>query len=146
MCVRLLAQLLRDVTAFQAAILAEEGAPDTVVLASKLAAVGYRLTIRTALGGGPGRSCFQNLRHEFLLVWGDPDCGPGAPQDREFIVDPHFRCARASRPGPSPPPPWVACALRLAEHLLLHWCQLCLCAVAACQRHGRLHGPHRQCS
>ena len=102
-----LPQLLRDVVAFQATILREEGAPDTVVLASKLAAVGYQLTIRTALGGGPGRSCFQNLRHEFLLVWGDPDCGAGTPQDREFIVDPHFRCA----PLPSHPMDYhFACA------------------------------------
>ena len=62
---------------------------DTVVLASKLAAVGYHLTIRTALGGGAGRSCFHNLHYEFLLVSGDPEFG--TLQDREFIVDPHFR-------------------------------------------------------
>lgn len=83
-------QLLRDVRAFLSAIVREEGRPDTVVLASKLAAVGYRLTIRTALGGGAGRSCFHNLHHEFLLVMGDPEFG--TPQDKEFIVDPHFRC------------------------------------------------------
>ncbi|KAK9917886.1 hypothetical protein WJX75_009279 [Coccomyxa subellipsoidea] len=82
-------RLLRDVRAFQGAILREEGRPDTVVLASKLAAVGYRLTIRTALGGGSGRSCFHNLHHEFLLVSGDPEFG--APQDKEYIVDPYFR-------------------------------------------------------
>ena len=60
-----------------------------MVLASKLAAVGYQLTIRTALGGGAGRSCFHNLHYEFLLVNGDPEFG--SPQDKEFIVDPHFR-------------------------------------------------------
>lgn len=75
--------------AFQAAILREEGRPDTVILASKLAAVGYRLTIRTALGGGAGRACFHNLHHEFLLVSGDLE--QGVPQDREVIIDPHFR-------------------------------------------------------
>ena len=46
------AQLLRDVRAFLSAIVREEGKADAVVLASKLAAVGYHLTIRTALGGG----------------------------------------------------------------------------------------------
>ena len=75
--------------AFQAAILREEGRPDTVILASKLAAVGYHLTIRTALGGGPGRACFHNLHHEFLLVSSDPEYG--AVQDRDIIIDPHFR-------------------------------------------------------
>ena len=85
-----MSQLLRDVRAFLSAIVREEGRPDTVVLASKLAAVGYRLTIRTALGGGAGRSCFHNLHHEFLLVMGDPEFG--TPQDKEFIVDPNFRC------------------------------------------------------
>lgn len=83
-------QLLRDVRAFQGTILREEGQPDTVVLASKLAAVGYKLSIRTALGGGSGRSCFHNLHHEFLLVSGDPEFG--SPQDKEYIVDPYFRC------------------------------------------------------
>ena len=82
-------QLLRDVKAFLSAIVREEGRIDAVVLASKLAAVGYHLTIRTALGGGAGRSCFHNLHHEFLLVMGDPEFG--TPQDKEFIVDPHFR-------------------------------------------------------
>lgn len=86
-------QLLRDVKAFLSAIVREEGRIDAVVLASKLAAVGYHLTIRTALGGGAGRSCFHNLHHEFLLVMGDPEFG--TPQDKEFIVDPHFRCASA---------------------------------------------------
>jgi len=55
-------QLLRDVRAFQAAILREEGRPDTVVLACKLAAVGWSVTMRTALGGGAGQACFHNLR------------------------------------------------------------------------------------
>ena len=85
------AQLLRDVRAFLTAIVREDGKPDAVVLASKLAAVGYQLTIRTALGGGAGRSCFHNLHHEFLLVMGDPEFG--TPQDKELFVDPHFRCA-----------------------------------------------------
>ncbi|EIE20451.1 hypothetical protein COCSUDRAFT_57601 [Coccomyxa subellipsoidea C-169] len=82
-------QLLRDVRAFQEAILREDGRPDTVVLASKLAAVGYKLTIRTALGGGSGRSCFHNLHHEFLLVSGDPEFG--VPQEKEYLIDPYFR-------------------------------------------------------
>lgn len=82
-------RLLRDVRAFQGAILREEGQPDTVILASKLAAVGYKLTLRTALGGGSGRSCFHNLHHEFLLVSGDPEFG--SPQQKEYIVDPYFR-------------------------------------------------------
>ncbi len=90
-------QLLRDVRAFQEAILREDGRPDTVVLASKLAAVGYKLTIRTALGGGSGRSCFHNLHHEFLLVSGDPEFG--VPQEKEYLIDPYFRCA-TTKPRP----------------------------------------------
>jgi hypothetical protein len=85
----LLEQLLRDVRVFQSAILREEGQPDTVVLASKLAAVGYKLVIRTALGGGSGRACFHNLHHEFLVVSGDPEFG--SPEDKQFVIDPHFR-------------------------------------------------------
>ena len=66
-------QLLRDVRAFQAAILREEGRPDTVVLACKLAAVGWSVTMRTALGGGAGQACFHNLRYA-------PPCLAQAPQ------------------------------------------------------------------
>ncbi len=102
------AQLLRDVRAFLSAIVREEGKADAVVLASKLAAVGYHLTIRTALGGGAGRSCFHNLHYEFLLVSGDPEFG--TPQDKEFIVDPHFRyCPCPYNLFPVPEAPLLIC-------------------------------------
>lgn len=37
-------------------------------LASFLSRLGYRVHIRTALGGGEGFACLQNLRHVFLTV------------------------------------------------------------------------------
>ena len=47
-------QLLRDVRVSARAVLREEDQPDTVILAAKLANVGYRVAVRTALGGGAG--------------------------------------------------------------------------------------------
>jgi uncharacterized protein (TIGR01615 family) len=47
--------------------------------------VGYHVTVRTALGGGP--SCFRNLRHEFLTVLANE----GEFKDSTLIVDPLFR-------------------------------------------------------
>jgi uncharacterized protein (TIGR01615 family) len=50
-----------------------------------LAQVGYHVTVRTAIGGGP--SCFRNLRHEFLTVLSNE----GDFKDCTLIVDPLFR-------------------------------------------------------
>jgi uncharacterized protein (TIGR01615 family) len=50
-----------------------------------LAQVGYHVTVRTAIGGGP--SCFRNLRHEFLTVLSNE----GDFKDSTLIVDPLFR-------------------------------------------------------
>lgn len=47
--------------------------------------VGYHVTVRTAIGGGP--SCFRNLRHEFLTVLSNE----GDFKDSTLIVDPLFR-------------------------------------------------------
>ena len=77
-------QLLCDVRQFKTAVLAEEGRNDIVVLATKLAAVGYHVAIRTALGGGAGQECFRNLHHEFLVIL----C-----EGENLLVEPHFRCA-----------------------------------------------------
>lgn len=77
-------KLLRDVRAFKKAVLREEGAADTVVLATKLANVGYTLTLRKALGGGA--ACFRNLRHEFLVVRGSGDY-----EGISYIVEPAFK-------------------------------------------------------
>ena len=66
-------------------MLAEEGRQDIVVLASKLAAVGYRVSLRTAVGGGTGQEAFRNLHHEFLLIT------RGSMHTSEYIVDPNFR-------------------------------------------------------
>lgn len=57
---------------------------DVVDMASRLSAQGYRVTVRTALGGGP--ACFRNLRHEFLTVLGEGDS-----QDVPYFVDPAFK-------------------------------------------------------
>lgn len=43
-------QLARDARYYHAATLEEEGRADVVILASRLAGVGYDVTIRTALG------------------------------------------------------------------------------------------------
>ena len=56
-----------------------------MVLASRLATVGYRVAIRTAVGGGPGQRCFRNLCYEFLLV---SSFDSNAVQ---YVVDPKFR-------------------------------------------------------
>ncbi|KAF6254133.1 hypothetical protein COO60DRAFT_352674 [Scenedesmus sp. NREL 46B-D3] len=58
---------------------------DVVVMASRLSLVGYHITVRTAIGGGP--SCFRNLRHEFLTVLANE----GDFKDSTLIVDPLFR-------------------------------------------------------
>jgi uncharacterized protein (TIGR01615 family) len=49
------------------------------------AQVGYHVTVRTAIGGGP--SCFRNLRHEFVTVLSNE----GEFKDSTLIVDPLFR-------------------------------------------------------
>lgn len=79
-------KLLRDVKAFKQAVILEEDKSDTVVLATKLANVGYTVSLRKALGGAAGTSCFSNLRHEFLVVTGSGDF-----QGIHYIVEPHFR-------------------------------------------------------
>ena len=75
-------QLTRDVRWLNHTAVTEDGKQDTVVLASKLVNVGYKVAIRTALGGGAGQECFHNLHHEFLIVAG---C------HQEAIIDCHFR-------------------------------------------------------
>lgn len=76
------ARLLSDVQQFKAAVFEEEGRSDIVVLATKLAAIGYQVAIRTALGGGTGQECFRNLHHEFLVI---------APDSDDLLVEPLFR-------------------------------------------------------
>ena len=78
-------QLAQDVSAFKALVLAEEGRQDIVVLASKLAAVGYRVSLRTAVGGGAGQEAFRNLHHEFLLITRSD------VHTTQYLVDPNFR-------------------------------------------------------
>lgn len=80
-------QLLRDVRCFIKSLLYE--APDSpdadaVELASRLAAMGYSLAVRSALGGGS--SCFRNLRHEFLVIRGTGDA-----EGVDHVVDLAFR-------------------------------------------------------
>lgn len=75
---------MRDIRFYKAVLIREEGTCDAVTLASKLANVGYRVSIRTAIGGGAGTTCFQNLSHNFLVVYGDLD-------DVEYIIETNFR-------------------------------------------------------
>eukprot|EP00878_Enallax_costatus_P002300 GHUV01002475.1.p1 GENE.GHUV01002475.1~~GHUV01002475.1.p1 ORF type:complete len:344 (+),score=116.81 GHUV01002475.1:340-1371(+) len=76
-------RLQRDVRRLMR-LLSREDSVDIVVLASRLALVGYNISVRTALGGGP--SCFRNLRHEFLSVTGTDEY-----KETELIVDPNFK-------------------------------------------------------
>lgn len=67
-------------------VCAEEGDLDVVILATKLSSVGYRVHLRSALGGGPGVDCFHNLRNEFLVV-----AGEGDEDGTFFIIEARFR-------------------------------------------------------
>lgn len=74
-------RLARDVSFIQRLAREEEGTLDCVVLASKLTNVGYKVSLRSALGGGQGIKMFQSLRNQFLVV---------ACDDVDFIVEPNF--------------------------------------------------------
>jgi len=64
----------------------EDGIIDPVVLATKLGSVGYRVSIRSALGGQSGSAeCFYNLRNEFLIISGDGD------EDGHYIIEANFK-------------------------------------------------------
>lgn len=78
------AQLALDVRRIVRADCAADGTVDVVAMAPRLSAMGYRVTVRTALGGGA--ACFRNLRHEFLTVFGEGDY-----KDVPYIVDPCFK-------------------------------------------------------
>ena len=52
-------QLLRDLRSCKAAAIQERGRCDVDVVAAKLAHLGYRVAVRTAVGGGHGQDCFQ---------------------------------------------------------------------------------------
>lgn len=81
-----LLQLLRDVKNMKRAILEEESSFDMVLLAARLSEVGYRLHLRSALGGGDGINAFHNLRNEFLIV-----AGEGESEGIDFIVEVRFK-------------------------------------------------------
>ena len=85
-------QLLRDVRWAKHSTFIEDGKYDTVVLACKLANIGYRVSIRTAVGGGTGQAAFHNLHHEFLVLPGAMDDGVQADAC-DVIIEPHFRSA-----------------------------------------------------
>lgn len=75
-------RLTRDVRWLNYTTVKEDGRRDAVVLASKLVNIGYKVALRTAMGGGAGQDCFHNLHHEFLII---------AQHDQEVIVDCHFK-------------------------------------------------------
>lgn len=78
------AQLLEDLRFCKAMVLRECGRCDVATVAAKLAVCGYRVAVRTALGGGQGQDCFQHLHHVLLMVT-PPEGGPA------LIADPSFR-------------------------------------------------------
>lgn len=57
-----------------------------VELADTLRRLGYRVKLRTALGGGWGGACLRNLRHSFLAVTVE---GPNG--GTQLVVDPRFK-------------------------------------------------------
>lgn len=74
-------------TDVNAALQNAKDACDINRLAQIMSALGYRVQIRTALGGGEGSDCLHNLRHVFLSV-----TLPGtSPTSRKYIVDPTFK-------------------------------------------------------
>lgn len=84
------ARLMRDVHMMLREVCREEnGSADVVVLASKLSAIGYKVYLRSALGGGDGISCYYNLANEFLRVSSSEFCSEEEPQD--FIIEVRFR-------------------------------------------------------
>lgn len=68
-------------------VLEDEGKSDIALVAMYLAKAGYRVTIRTAKGGGTGRTCFDNLRHHHILVFADDT----TKSEDAYIVDVSFR-------------------------------------------------------
>ena len=69
------------------ATLLEDDEFDPVILATRLSTVGYRVHIRSALGGNAGTTdCFFNLRNEFLVV-----AGEGDDAGTHFIVEARFK-------------------------------------------------------
>lgn len=80
-------QLLHDLRQLAAAVRREEGGElDIVVLATKLTSVGYRVHLRSALGGGQGVDAFHALRNEFIVV-----AGTGHDDGIDYIVESKFR-------------------------------------------------------
>ncbi len=80
-------QLLRDVKSMKHNLIRDEGGFDPVILATKLSSVGYRVNIRSALGGAAGSAdCFYNLRNEFLIISGEGD-----DYGENFILETAFK-------------------------------------------------------
>lgn len=75
-------RLIRDVEASF-----EGGSRDDIAkLVQKLTGLGYRVHLRSALGGGEGGECLRNLRHSFLCC-----TVPSQNSAVRYIVDPHFK-------------------------------------------------------
>ncbi len=94
------ARLHRDVASMKRRIVEEEGEIDVVVLATHLSSVGYKVSLRSALGGGRDSGMFVNLRNEFLIVeresFGtvEDDCGNTTTISQgteEYIVEVRFK-------------------------------------------------------
>lgn len=84
------ARLLSDV---KAAMQHTREGQEFARLAQILTALGYRVQVRTALGGGDGADCLRNLRHTFLNVTlvAAPSQQQPHQQHRLYIVDPQFK-------------------------------------------------------
>lgn len=100
-------QLRRDVETILESIVREDGKVDIVVLASRLALIGHKVSIRTAMGGGSGQECFRNLSYEFVLV------SRQGQENVECIVDPKFRCFLLFH--------FPACTIQSTTHPALTW-------------------------
>ncbi|KAF8072496.1 hypothetical protein HT031_000155 [Scenedesmus sp. PABB004] len=145
------ARVVADVEA-AAAALAAAGAPlDAAGLAARLAAAGWRPSVRESLGGGEGGACLRNLRHACVVLaprgGGSPGGSPGGGGEA-VIVDPTFRDQFAiAHPSPryaavldALPPVWVGSAPRLAALVEL----VCGEMVLAFRAAGAVLPPWRQ--
>eukprot|EP00884_Botryococcus_braunii_P006113 jgi/Botrbrau1/15502/Bobra.43_2s0119.1 len=80
-------QLARSARHFMEKVLKDEGTSDIALVAMYLSKAGYRVAIRTAKGGGSGRTCFDNLRHHHILVFPNDS----TRSEDAYIVDISFR-------------------------------------------------------
>lgn len=124
-------------------------------LAQILTALGYRVQLRTALGGGDGADCLRNLRHSFLSVTlpsptGMPGASGAPAAGRRYVIDPQFKeqfiIAKATKRYCSIIAAVPAVLVAPEDHLVLLVNFLCTEMSAAFRQLGSVLPPWRQAS